>query len=473
MIQIVSDLIWLLLVVAYIASVASCIIVVLSENRNPIRSLAWVVALIFLPVIGLVFYLFFGRSMRNVRMLTQRGKRRMHEVNKEISYSINDAGLSSERRQLALLAQNIGRAPLTIDNKIDVFTSGSDKFEALKCDLRNAREAIFLQYYIFTDDNIGREIAEILMDKAREGVTVKVIYDHVGSFSVKSRFFRRLRDAGVDARPFFRVTFPTLASRINWRNHRKIVVIDYKTGYIGGMNIADRYLSGHDWRDTHFRVEGNIVSQLYHSFSIDWNFMGEALDNEPKTLLASDLRNNLGMQLVASGPTGQWNNLSLCFLRAITMAHKCIYIQTPYFLPTESLMNAMETAALANVDVRVMIPRRSDSYMLQLASFSYVSECLRTGIKVYLYEPGMIHAKMMIIDNDFVTSGSTNFDFRSLENNFECNLFVYDEAFNSRMRGIFFEDMKLCHKITLTEWQKRTRGQRVLESVVRLMAPVL
>ena len=475
MIHLSSWLFWLL-VTAYAVTTVSCIVVVLSENRNPIRSLSWMISLIFLPGIGLIFYLFFGRSLRNTRMISHSGRRRLMERNKEVNVKLGETNLLPSRRRLVMLADSLTGAPLTHNNDIQIFTEGNAKFEALEQDLRAARHTIFIQYYIFSDDTVGRKIADILKDKAREGIDIKVIYDHVGSFSSRNRFFKELRDAGVDARPFFRVSFPTLASRINWRNHRKIVVIDNAIGYIGGMNIADRYVIGvkneGPWRDTHFRVHGDIVSQLLHSFAVDWSFMGQPfLNTGPK--LSNHTPNELGIQFVASGPTTNWNNLSLCFLRAISSAHKSIYLQTPYFLPTEALLEALQAAALAKIDVRVMIPRKSDSRLLQLASSSYITECLKAGIKVYLYEDGMLHAKTMIIDDDFVTAGSTNFDFRSLENNFECNLLVYDSDFNRRMRDIFFDDIRHCSKLTYSEWHRRPRIQRLLESVVRLMAPVL
>ncbi len=191
------------------------------------------------------------------------------------------------------------------------------------------------------------------------------------------------------------------------------------------------------------------------------------------TLPPNPIVNDCGIQFVADGPVNNWNNLALCFLKAISSARKLIYIQTPYFLPTDTLLQALEAAALAKVDVRIMIPRRSDSRLLQYASFSYVTRCLKSNIKVYLYEPGMLHAKTMIVDDDFVTAGSTNFDFRSFENNFECNLLIYDNAVNRCMRDIFFEDIRKCSKLTFSEWKKRPMPQRALESFVRLFAPIL
>ncbi len=463
--------------IIYSLTILSCVIVILKENRNPIRSLAWVIALIFLPVVGLVFYIFFGRSLRGQHMISRMNKRKIMTTMAPRHVNLDTQNLSRADRNLVKLARNLSSSFYTVNNHIEIFTTGEDKFTALKKDLIEARRSIFLQYYIFLDDTLGHEIAEILMRKARDGVDVKVIYDHVGSFSARNKFFKMMNRAGVETHPFFKVTFPQFANRVNWRNHRKIVIIDEQIGYIGGMNIADRYVKssskGWGWRDTHFRVEGDIVESLLFSFVVDWNFRNQEHPMRYPKAPEVDFRNEVGMQLVTSGPLAQWDNLALCFLKAISSATKSIYIQTPYFLPTDALRHALEAAALSKIDVRIMIPCRSDSKMLQLASFSYVTQCLKAGIKVYLYNPGMLHAKAMIIDDNIVTAGSTNFDFRSFENNFECNLFIYDKEVNKKMREIFFRDMGQCTKLTYATWHTRPRLQRTMESIVRLVSPIL
>lgn len=467
----------LTIIVLYAVTIASCIIVILKENRNPIRSLSWIIALIFLPLIGLVFYLFFGRSLRGQHMMSRMNKRKIMTTMAPRHVNLDSQNLSRADRNLVKLARNLSSSFYTINNNIEIFTTGADKFAALKRDLLAAKKTIYLQYYIFLDDSLGHEIAEILMAKAREGLDVKVMYDHVGSFSARNRFFKMMNEAGVETHPFFKVTFPQFANRVNWRNHRKLVVIDGEIGYIGGMNIADRYVRrsgrGAVWRDTHFRIKGDIVESMLFSYVIDWNFRNQEHPMRYPKTPEVNFSNNVGMQLVTSGPLSTWDNLALCFLKAITSATKSIYIQTPYFLPTEALRAALEAAALSKIDVRIMIPRRSDSRMLRYASFSYVTQCLKAGIKVYLYNPGMLHAKAMIIDDNLVTAGSTNFDFRSFENNFECNLFIYDNDVNRRMREIFFADMGQCTKLTYATWHRRPVLQRGMESIVRLVSPIL
>ncbi|MBD5187188.1 MAG: cardiolipin synthase [Bacteroidales bacterium] len=475
----VSLSVWILVAAAigYLILIAGSIGVVLSENRNPIRALAWVIALLFLPGVGLLFYFFFGRGIKNIHIISRRNKRKLLHKSSSVQINLDATPYDYREKQLIKLVTSLSHTPLTINNEVKVFTDGSSKFNSLKRDLLEAKEYIYLQYYIFSDDSTGSEIAKILMKKAREGVKVKVLYDHVGSFSARNRFFRTMREAGVEAHPFFKVTFPQLANRVNWRNHRKIVIIDGKSAYIGGMNIADRYVFGQSdgsaWRDTHLRVRGEIINQLIYSFLIDWNFLNPKAGFSTLPIVNKEINNKCGMQLISSGPTDQWGNISLVFLKAITSAKRSIYIQTPYFLPSDPLQRALEAAALSKIDVRIMIPIKSDSKMLQYASFSYISQCLQAGIKVYLYNPGMLHAKAMIIDDDIVSTGSSNFDYRSFENNFECNLMVYDKEFNARMREIFFNDLSQCSKITYGEWKKRPIHQRAAESIFRLFSPIL
>lgn len=462
---------------AYTITIISCVAVVLKENRNPIRSLAWVIALVFLPIIGLVFYLFFGRSLRGEHMISRLNKRKILNTMAPTHINITDLDISPSSKNLIKLGRSLKSSLYTENNSIEIFTNGADKFRALKEDIRNAKKSIYLQYYIFSDDRIGNEIADLLIEKAKQGVEVKVIYDHVGSFGAKRRFFRRMQENGIDVHPFFRVNFPQLANRINWRNHRKLVVIDGATGYIGGMNIADRYVDGNSdgmaWRDTHFRVKGDIVETMTYSFVIDWNFKNSPEAMEYPIPTKTLLNNHTGMQMISSGPTDSWDSLALCFHKAISSATRSIYIQTPYFLPTDALQHALEAAALSKIDVRIMIPGHNDSRMLQYASYSYITQCLKAGIKVYIYNPGMLHAKSIIIDDDVVFVGSTNFDYRSFENNFECSLIVYDKDFNRKMRDIFFEDLEKCTKLNFTTWRKRPLPQRALESVLRLVSPIL
>jgi len=462
-------------VVVYAVTTISIIGVVLSENRNPVKSLAWVTVLLLLPMVGIVLYLFFGRNIQNTRKMSRRNRRRLKKREAGPSVDYRRLDLTPESKQQITLARSLTDSPFYTGNDVKVYTCGADKFADLRSDLRSARRYINLEYYIFENDKIGNEIADILIERALDGVAVRVIYDHVGSFKVKNRFFRRMRNAGIQVFPFFEVTFPQLGTRINWRNHRKLCVIDGSIGYLGGMNIADRYIDGGkfaSWRDTHVRVRGPIVGALQYSFAVDWHFMGQPLIDEP-VLTDSTPCGNVSAQLLTSGPTSQWSNIAYMFHKAISGAKRRIYIQTPYFLPTDALLKGLIAAALAHVDVRILIPRKSDSMLLNYASASYITECLRAGVKIYFYDAGMLHSKMIIVDDEFTTIGSTNFDFRSFEHNFEGNLFFYSREFTKQMLDIYRDDLRKSTRVVPTQWRRRPLWRRMIESVVRLLSPIL
>lgn len=467
----------LFLVAVYLFIVISCVVVVVSENKNPIRAISWTVALLCLPVVGVVFYLFFGRSLKGHAMVSRKTRRRLLERSRPRQHNHDKAELRDVQKLMAKLSANLCHAPLHLHNKVRIFTDGIEKFDCLKRDIEAAREYVFLQYYIYSDDRLGNDLLDLLGRKAAEGVCVRVLYDHVGSFSTSNAFFRRMREKGIEAHPFFRVTFRKLANRINWRNHRKIAVIDGKIGYIGGMNVADRYVelspAGRYWRDTHLRVEGPVIEAMLYSFAMDWNFLRPDDEVEMMEATAAGQPGDVAMQLVTSGPVDPWSNLVLCYLRAIASAKKRVWIQTPYFLPTDSLLKALQAAALSGVDVRIMIPEKTDAFWLGFGSASYITDCLKAGVKIYFYLPGMLHAKTMIVDDDLVTTGSVNFDFRSFENNFEGNLMIYSDTVNAEMRSIFYRDLDSCAKITLTAWRERPWWRKTLEALVRLFAPIL
>ncbi len=468
---------YILLLAAYMGTIISLIAVVLSENRNPVKSLAWITVLLMVPVFGVVLYIFFGRSMKNTRMITRRNRRRLRKKESFRGVDIKKLDLSTSSRQQIRMARTLTGALYYPGNKVDIFTDGLAKFDSLLGDIARARRYVHLEYYIFCDDEIGTRMADLLISKAREGVKVRVIYDHIGSLHTKAKFFRRMAEAGVDVHPFFRVTFPMFATRVNWRNHRKIAVIDGEVGYIGGMNIADRYITGVPygiWRDTHLRITGPAVGGLQYAFAVDWNFVGQPLlEERADTRVRTAPEFSAGVQMMTSGPTSQWSNIAMVFQKAIANAKRCVFVQTPYFLPTDSLLRTLQTVALAKVDVRIMIPARSDSAILNYASRSYIRECLMAGIKVYLYEGGMLHAKMVLVDDEFVSAGSTNFDFRSFEHNFEGNVFIYSTELNQRMRAIFLDDIARCMRLSAAEWNKRPLWQKSKESIFRLLSPVL
>lgn len=463
--------------IIYLLTILGIIAVVVSENRNPVKSLAWVTVLLLVPILGMFLYVFFGRSLKSVHMISRKNRRKLRNSANYTPVDIDKLGLSNENMQEVRLVDSLVEPHFFPDNKIDVFTTGKEKFDALEKDLESATKYIHLQYFIFENDNIGTKIKDILVRKAHEGVKVRVIYDHVGSFHFNMSFFSDMKKEGIEVYPFLKVTFPEFANRVNWRNHRKLVVIDGRVGYVGGMNIADRYVTGEKgqpaWRDTHLRIEGEAVAGLQYSFAVDWNFMNRELLKETTVHFVPDEEFSDGMQMMTGGPTDLWNNLSFVLLRAIGSAKRRVWIQTPYFLPNDSLLKALQVASMSKIDVQLMIPRKPDSKLLRYATYSYVKECLLAGIKIFFYEASMLHSKMVIVDDDFVTTGSTNFDFRSLEHNFECNVLIYGHKFNSRMSAIFEKDKENAKHISLVNWHRRPLGQKVLESLSRLLSPIL
>ena len=426
----------------FILTIIFTIIVVVLENRNPVKSLAWIVVLVFIPIGGFIFYLFFGQQYRHTRMISKRKRRILQRMSDNTTHlGVLEPGnkLSPESQQQIELGYRLGGTKLFARNQINT-------------------------------------IKDILIEKAKQGVKVRVLYDDVGCWRVKSKFFKSMRKAGIEIRPFFKVSFPQLANKLNYRNHRKVAIIDGKTGFIGGMNIADRYRNGLSWgiwRDTHARIKGPAVYGLQTAFSIDWSFTTKEFLSEANYYPPVEETGNTDIQILTSGPLGEWKEIAFSFLKAISNARKCIYIQTPYFLPTDSLLKALQAAALAKVDVRLMIPSHSDSRLLQYASQSYLKDILRAGVKVYFYEGGFLHAKSLIIDDEFSTIGSTNFDFRSFDHNFEINAFMYSTETATQMKKIFISDMQQCRRITLNRWKRRPMTTKVIESFVRLMSPIL
>jgi len=465
--------------ILYSLTVFGVISVVVLENRNPVKSLAWLTVLFLLPGLGIVLYFIFGRNLRNTRMISRHNKRRLRRRETFRRIKLDNLGLSEDCLQYLKLCRALSGAVVYPANEVCVYTNGHDKFKALLDDISKATKYINIQYYIFADDELGNRVKDALIERAKAGVAVRVIYDHVGSYSTKNRFFNEMRQAGIEAYPFYKVAFPFFGSRINWRNHRKLCIIDGSVGYIGGMNVASRYIDGgrrfDSWRDTHLRIKGPAVAGLQYSFAVDWNFMGRPLLDDEIAYDCGEEHDSEGhvMQVLSSGPTSQWANQAFMFLKVIGNARKRIFLQTPYFLPTNGLLSALQSAALSGVDVRVMMPRRGDSRMLMYASNSYITECLQAGIKIYLYEAGMMHAKTLLVDDDFSSVGSTNFDFRSFEHNFEANVNIYSRSFASRMHEIYQNDMRECTRIKPAAWRRRRLRFRLAESIMRLLSPIL
>ena len=459
--------------------IAATIIHVIMDNRQPAKTMAWALVIFFVPVVGIVFYLFFGINHRRERMVSQRS---MDQLTKRSMLSFaeqEDFRVPERHRQLVDLFINQNMALPFKDNKIDIFTDGYAFFPELLKDIAAAKHHIHLDLYIMEDDALGHLVADALKDKARQGVEVRLIYDDVGCWKVSHQFFEQLRDAGVEVAPFLPVRFPSFTSKANYRDHRKIIVIDGSVGYVGGMNIALRYVKGtgtQPWRDTMWRLSGGAVYALQRAFLVDWYFVDRTLVTDRKYYPhgGRDELNNCVVQVVTSGPTEHYPEIMQGYVRTILAARRYVYIETPYFLPNEPVLFALKTAAVGGVDVRIICPLRSDAPFTDWASRSYLRELHEAGAKIYLYEAGFMHAKTMVTDDTLSTCGSTNLDVRSFENNFEVNAFVYDEGMALRMKKIFLDDQK--QSVELSRMPRRIRPRfrtRLLESLTRLVSPLL
>lgn len=480
---------WLLLTV-YVLAVVGTMIRVLMDNRQPAKTMAWMLVLMFLPLVGIILYFFFGQNTRKERLISQQSldqltKRSMLEFAEQ-----KDLMLPVQHEMLIKFFASQNWALPFKDNLVDVYTDGYQFFHALLQAIAQARRHIHLDSYIFNDDELGNLLADALIAKAGQGVEVRVIYDDVGCWEVKGTFFERMRDAGIEVHGFMPVKFPAFTSKVNYRNHRKLCVIDGEVGFIGGMNIATRYVKGREvgkkkkdqepqrrpWRDTHLRIRGGAVYGIQRAFLVDWYFVDRTLITNRRYYPEMDRlhRNNCLVQIVTSSPISQWPDMMQGYVRILLEAKQYVYIETPYFLPTEPVLLAMRTAALTGIDVRVMIPYKTDAKLVEWASRSYVHEIVSAGVKVYLYQKGFNHSKLLVSDDSLCTVGSANVDFRSFENNFEGNAFIYDSTMALRIKEVFMNDV--ANSVLLDDVENlnhRPFYQRLWESLVRLLSPLL
>ena len=468
---------WLFLV-AYSIIVIITMVRVLMDNRQPAKTMAWMLVLMFIPFLGIILYIFFGQNTRKERKIWQQSldqltKRSMLEFVEQKDFNIPE-----EYRTISNLFMNQNLALPFKNNEVEIYTSGYDFFPSLLMEIGKAEHHIHIDTFIISHDPLGRIIADALIDKAKQGVEVRLIYDDVGSWRTPNSFFTRMRNEGIEVYAFMPVRFPAFTSRVNYRNHRKICVIDGEVGFIGGMNIARRYVQGtpkQSWRDTHVKLTGAAVYGLQRAFLVDWYFVSKVLITErsyyPEIIIG---QNNSLVQVVTSSPTSLWPEIEQGYVRILTNAKHYVYMETPYFLPTDPILFAMRVAALSGVDVRLMIPYETDTKVVEWASRSYVIEASKAGVKILLYRKGFNHSKLLVSDDAMATIGSTNVDFRSFENDFEANAFFYDKKIALQVKEVFLADQKDSIDLDdVRRFIKKPFLQRLWESFVRLLSPLL
>jgi len=479
--------IWsLLLGINYLLAISLSVLIVL-KNRNPVKTLSYLFVLATLPFIGPLVYYFFGQDYRKDKIF----QKKYVLDNNRLKQWRNKFGLNREEREdlreffgegiykIYRLMRNNENSVLTFDNEVDILVNGEAKFKLLLEDLKNAKHHIHLEYFVLFDNGLGSEIIDILCQKAKDGLAVRLIYDDVGS-DISNKNKKKLTDNGVKHFAFMPVLFSNSTSKLNYRDHRKIVVIDGDIGYVGGINLDQKYDNTFDneryWRDTHMRLTGGAVGSLQSAFILSWNFV--AKDNMeieeillPKHKSAS--QKAVAVQIAASGPDSDWANIMEVMFCAVNSAMESILITTPYFIPNNAIMTALTTASRSGVEVKVILPYESDSWAAQYATDSYIEECLNSGIVINRYRKGFVHAKTLVIDDMFTSIGTANMDYRSFSMNFEINALVYDKGINQQMRKQFNIDLEDCDEVTLERWKNRNINRRLKESFSRLLAPLL
>ena len=474
-----NHLITVVLLALYAYTLISTISVLLLENRNPAKSLSWVMVLLFIPVIGMFFYLLLGQDYRKKKIISKKSIRQV--VDRPVaSFDIDklDTTLMNENQLnlIKLLYKNSESAGYAF-NKIDVLADGESTFKALFEAIRNAKDHIHIEFFIFDDDKISNELRELLIQKAIEGVRVRMIYDYWGSFDLSKKYLKSLKNAGVYIRPFLPFRWRiSRSSKINFRNHRKLIIVDGNVGFTGGLNVADRYFFGNSlgkWRDTFVRMEGSVVQGLQLLFMVDWFFVDRKLIEGPQ-YFPEPVKHELNLvQLVNSGPDSDWEAIMQGIASAIASATKYIYIHSPYFMPTDVIATSMQMAALSGVDVRLMIPARSDSRLSDASTSSYLAPALEAGVRIFRYNNGFLHSKAIVIDDFISIVGSCNLDERSFVQNFEADAFIYEYKTASVLKELFLKDIENCVEISKEDWSNRKRRQKLKESFARLFSPLM
>ncbi len=449
--------------------------VIFDQRRSPASTVSWIMVLLLLPGLGLFLYLFLGQDWTKRRLFSMKAEddRRIEAIvvaqRSELEKVEKDTAYEQFISIMRMLLES-NRAYITNDNTLTIFTDGTAKFASLFDAIRAARHHIHLEYYIIRDDALSRELIQLLTDRAREGVEVRLLADALG-MKVKKKHLKEFEQAGGQHAVFFPRIFT-----MNYRNHRKLAVIDGTTGYIGGYNIGDEYLGkgplGY-WRDAAIKIEGRGTTGLQVRFFMDWNYAAtRKLAYDPIYFPNTPGAGSCLLQTVSSGPDARWSQIKEGYVKLILSAQESVYIQTPYFIPDDSISDALRIAALSGVDVRIMIPCKPDHPFVYWSTRSFIGDLLDSGVRGYTYDNGFIHAKTIVVDGTACAVGSANFDVRSFRLNFEASSFFYDPVYGGQLKQAFLDDLPKCTEITLESYRNRSRWFKARESVSRLFSPL-
>jgi cardiolipin synthase len=458
---------------------------VLYDIRSVSKTFAYLLVVILIPGVGIIIYFAVGANYRKNKLYSKkivRDKKLLAEIREKIIHEsekaldTGEAEVKSHRKLARMLLND--DSPLTGNNEVKLLINGEQKFPEVIKALQAARHHIHIEYYIFEDDNIGNQIKDILIQKASEGVQVRFIYDDFGSRSIRSKFVDDLKAGGVEAYPFYKIWFIALSNRTNYRDHRKIIVIDGCTAFVGGINVSDRYINNNPkqlfWRDTHVMIKGPGTYYLQYLFICDWNFCaGQKLKIQPGYFCSEKTKGKAIVQIAASGPDSDTPTIMYSLLETIGMAQNELLITSPYFIPGEPIIDALCVAALSGVKVKLLVPYKSDSWLVNAAARSYYREILDAGAEIYLYKKGFVHAKTMIADGQLAIIGTANMDHRSFELNFEVNSMIYDTAIAKQLSDAFENDLNDAVMINPKTWARRTLFRQLPEKLCRLLSPLL
>ena len=468
----------ILLMLVNMISVFSLIFI---ERKDPTTTWAWLLILLLIPGVGFIVYLLLGQNLSRQKIFREKkiidktraaGLEEMQEIH-GIKMELQD-----EYSDLILMNYNQCGSIYTTGNEVKTYISGEKKFQDLIKDIRSAKSFIHIEYYIFRFDDLGKAIIDELKSKVDEDVEVRLLVDGMGSKNLKQKEIRYIKSLGIKFSIFFPGAFPRINTRINYRNHRKIVIIDGEIGYVGGFNVGNEYVNrGHQfkfWRDTHLKVKGQAVNELNKRFILDWDYASnENFDNIIKYFPKPKEYGRVGMQIVSSGPDHMDEYIKIAYMKIINNARKYVYIQTTYLVPDEPILEALRISALSGVDVRIIVPDKPDHFFMEWVLSANIANLIDYGVKIYRYNNGFIHSKTIVSDDIVSSIGTANMDNRSFRLNFEVNAFIYDGVVAKEQSKIFLNDQKFSTFVTKEAYEKRSRVLRIKESLIKLVSPIL
>ena len=471
----------ILLIVAYIINIISAISLIFIERKEPTTTWAWLLILLILPGLGFLLYLIFGQNLSRQKIFREKkivDEKKLRELSEKFKEEKSSNNISEEFIELIKMNYNHSKSLYTTGNSVKTYIDGEDKFKDLLKDIREAKSFIHIEYYIFKLDELGKEIIKELKKKVDEGVEVRLLVDGMGSKSLRGKKVKYIRSLGIKFHLFFPGILPYINMRLNYRNHRKIVIIDGKIGYVGGFNVGNEYINRGKqfkyWRDTHIRIQGEAVNELNKRFILDWDYASEGeIKDYKKYILDQEEYGDIGIQIVSSGPDHKEEYIKNAYMKIINNAKRNVYIQTPYLVLDESMSDALKIAALSGIDVRIMVPGKPDHFFMEWILSSSMGELMEYGVKIYRYQKGFIHAKTIVADGKIATVGTANLDIRSFQLNFEVNAIIYDNEFAENLERIFNCDIKDSRLVRLEEYNNRGRSIRIKEALIRLIAPIL